>query len=549
MKDWVKDAVVYQIYPKSFQDSNGDGIGDLKGIINRLDYLEYLGINVIWLCPIYKSGGVDGGYDIANYKEIEEQFGTLDDFDELLDKAHKKKIKVIMDLVVNHTSDKHPYFIESRSNKTNSKKDWYIWRDAKDDGSAPSEIESVFSGSAWEFDENRQQYYLHLFAKGQPDLNWKNDEVRKDIYSMISWWMDKNIDGFRMDVISVISKDEKLLENGGSFENFANGPQMNTYLKELNKKVLSKYNVMTVGEAPGISIEEAKNMVNEDENELDMIFNFDHIGLEENEYGKWNTLRFKMKDFRAVLAKWQYGLEDKGWNSLFMGNHDQPRAVSRFGDDSTPLFWEKSAKMLATSIYLLKGTPYIFQGEEIGMTNVFLKSIDECKDIESINAYDDFVNKKKIYTANQMMQVIRAKGRDNARTPFQWNDKENAGFTDGTPWIKLNPNYKQINVEQQKKDNNSILQYYRKLINLRKTNEIFRDGKFSLLLENNDDIFAYSRILDNKKAIIVCNYSNKEISLPASLLEEIKSLKIELSNYDDNLDNTLKAYESRVYLF
>lgn len=544
MKNWVKDAVVYQIYPKSFQDSNGDGIGDLQGIIKRLDYFNYLGVNVIWLCPIYKSGGVDGGYDIADYKNIEEQFGTLEDFDELLEQSHKRNIRVIMDLVVNHTSDKHEYFLNSRSSVNSDKHDWYIWRDPNEDGSEPCTIGSVFSGSAWQYDENCNQYYLHLFAKGQPDLNWDNSKVRDDVFSMMSWWMDKGIDGFRMDVISVISKTEEFLKNGGTFFDSANGPNMNKYLKEMNERVLSKYDVMTVGEAPCISIEEAKNMVNDDENELDMIFNFDHVSLEDNEFGKWNTNRYSMPDLRKVLVDWQKGLEEKGWNSLFWGNHDQPRMASRFGDTSTSTTWEKSAKMLATSLYCLKGTPYIYQGDEIGMTNVPLTSIDECEDVEAINAFNEIVKEKHLYTEEEMMDCIRAKGRDNARTPVQWSEEKNAGFSINSPWMKLNPNYKDINVEKQKTDKNSILQYYRKLIDLRKTQNILRDGKFELLFEESDQIFAYTRTMGNDKAVIVCNYSNQQINFD----ENFDDLEVVLSNYDDNEKGILKAYEARIYM-
>lgn len=547
MKNWVKDSVVYQIYPKSFQDSNGDGIGDLKGIINKLDYFTYLGINVLWLCPIYKSGGVDGGYDIADYKNIEQQFGTLDDFKELLDKAHKKNIRVIMDLVVNHTSDKHQYFLNSKSSVDSEKHDWYIWRDGVDN-KEPSTIASVFSGSAWQYDEKCNQYYLHLFAKGQPDLNWNNPKVRDSVFSMMSWWMDKGIDGFRMDVISVISKPDYIYEDGGSFDDCANGPNLHKYLKEMNEKVLSKYDVMTVGEAPCISVEEANDLVNSDRKELDMIFNFDHVATEDNEYGKWNTNRYSMPKLREVLASWQKGLENGGWNSLFWGNHDQPRMASRFGDDSTKFFLEKSTKMLATCLYCLKGTPYIFQGDEIGMTNVPIESLDDCKDIESINAYRELVDEKNIYSGDYMLDCIRLKGRDNARTPVQWNSSENAGFSTAKPWMKVNPNYKDINVESQMKDENSILQYYKKLISLRKQLPVLIDGTFDLLEGNNDDLFIYKRTLADNSLIIICNYSKELCAIPSSLKNEVENGELVLSNYNDNDFESLKSYESRVYL-
>lgn len=547
MKNWVKNSVVYQIYPKSFYDSNGDGIGDLQGIIEKLDYFTYLGINVIWLCPIYKSGGVDGGYDIADYKAIENQFGTIEDFDELLAQAHKRDIRVIMDLVVNHTSDKHEFFIESRKSINNEKHDWYIWKDGKD-YKEPSSINSVFSGSAWEYDDDCKQYYLHLFAKGQPDLNWENEKVRDYVYTTIKWWMDKGIDGFRMDVITVLSKPDFIYTKGGSFEDCANNPKLHNYLKEMNKKVISKYDVMTVGEAPCTNIEEAKALVAQDRDELDMIFNFDHITTEDNEYGKWNKNRYSMPKIREILASWQKGLEEKGWNSLFWGNHDQPRLASRFGDDSTKFLLEKSSKMLATCLYCMKGTPYIFQGDEIGMTNVPISSLEECRDIESINAYNEFVNEKKIYDDSYMMDCIALKGRDNARTPIQWNSSLNAGFSKGKPWIKINPNYLDLNIENQIQDKQSILQYYRKLISLKKDLPVLIDGTFDLLDENNDDLFTYKRTLNNHEIIVMCNYNKESISIPSSLIKQINLGELILSNFETNLEDKLQSYESRVYL-
>lgn len=547
MKNWVKNSVVYQIYPKSFYDSNGDGIGDLQGIIEKLDYFTYLGINVIWLCPIYKSGGVDGGYDIADYKAIEYQFGSIEDFDELLAQAHKRNIRVIMDLVVNHTSDKHEFFIESRKSINNDKHDWYIWKDGKD-SKEPSSINSVFSGSAWEYDDDCKQYYLHLFAKGQPDLNWENEKVRDYVYSIIKWWMDKGIDGFRMDVITVLSKPDFIYTKGGSFEDCANNPKLHNYLKEMNKKVISKYDVMTVGEAPCTNIEEAKALVEQDRDELDMIFNFDHITTEDNEYGKWNKNRYSMPKIREILASWQKGLEENGWNSLFWGNHDQPRLASRFGDDTTKFYLEKSCKMLATCLYCMKGTPYIFQGDEIGMTNVPILSLEECRDIESINAYNEFVNEKQIYDEDYMMDCIALKGRDNARTPIQWNNSLNAGFSNGNPWIKVNPNYLDINIEDQMEDKQSILQYYRKLISLKKDLPVLIDGTFDLLKENNDDLFTYKRTLNNHKIIVMCNYNKEPIIIPSSLNKQIIHGELILSNFETNFEDKLQSYESRVYL-
>ena len=470
-RNWWKESVVYQIYPRSFCDSDGDGIGDLRGIAGKLDYLKELGINVIWLSPVYKSPNDDNGYDISDYQDIMDEFGTLQDFDDLLKSAHEHGIKIVMDLVVNHTSDEHPWFVESRSSKDNDKRDFYIWREGKD-GNPPNNWGSCFSGPAWEYDEKTDMYYLHCFSKKQPDLNWDNPKVRDEVFRMMRWWCDRGIDGFRMDVISMISKvpglpDGKVPDNSkyGGLENTTNGPHVHEYLQEMNKKVLSKYDLMTVGECAGVTIEEAKKYASLDGKELNMVFQFEHVGLDYDENGKWTTKRFDLRELKTNLSKWQTELEGKAWNSLFWDNHDQPRIVSRLGDES-PL----SAKSIATVLHFMKGTPYVYQGEELGMTNCRFGSIGNCRDIEEINAYQDLVGSGKM-TSQEMLAGIEAKGRDNARTPMQWDATDNAGFTVGKPWIMVNPNYKEINAESELKNEDSVFHYYKKLISLRRNSK------------------------------------------------------------------------------
>ena len=533
-KAWWKESVIYQIYPRSFCDSNGDGIGDLNGIRSKLDYLQKLGINVIWLSPIYKSPNDDNGYDISDYRDIMDDFGTMKDFDALLIEAHEHGIKIVMDLVVNHTSDEHKWFIESRSSKDNPKRDYYIWREPKD-GKEPNNWGSCFSGPAWEFDEKTSMYYLHCFSKKQPDLNWDNEKVRDEVFNMMTWWCDKGIDGFRMDVISMISKVPGLPDGNkddgalyGDLSNTTNGPRVHEYLKEMRKRVLSKYDLITVGECAGVTIEEAKKYANLDNSELNMVFQFEHTGLDYDERGKWTTKRFYLPDLKENLSKWQNELEGQAWNSLYWDNHDQPRIVSRLGDDS-PL----SAKCIATVLHLMKGTPYIYQGEELGMTNYPFKSIDECRDIEILNAYKELVGGGRM-TEEDLLAGIRAKGRDNARTPMQWDDSKEAGFTSGKPWIGINPNYKKINAKAELEDKNSVFYYYQKLIQLRrdsKWSDIIVYGTYNLLDKNDENIFAYTRQLEDRKLLVVCNVSANEAQLKLDFDVEDKTCLIR--NYDN----------------
>ncbi|MCM0647684.1 alpha-glucosidase [Clostridium swellfunianum] len=556
-KAWWKESVVYQIYPRSFKDSNGDGIGDLNGIIEKLDYLKELGIDVIWLSPVYKSPNDDNGYDISDYKDIMTEFGTMKDFNTLLQEAHKRGLKILMDLVVNHTSDEHQWFVESRKSADNKYRDYYIWKKGHRN-QQPNNWGSAFSGSAWQYDENTDMYYLHLFSPKQPDLNWENETVRYEVYDMMKWWIDKGVDGFRMDVINFISKDQAFPDGakgeGSLYGDFSahsvNGPRVHEILKEMNREVLSKYDIMTVGETPGVSPKQAMEYVGEDRNELQMLFQFEHVSIGDGPEGKWSNLPVNIVELKRILSKWQKGLEDGGWNSLYWNNHDQPRVVSRFGDDKE--YWKESAKMLATCLHMLQGTPYIYQGEEIGMTNVAFEALEDYRDIETINAYEELV-KIKGKNHDEIMKAIYARGRDNARTPIQWDDSENAGFTVGTPWIKVNPNYKNINVKSQVDDEDSIFNYYKKLIRLRKENEIIVYGTYDLIFEESCEIFAYTRTLGDKKLLVICSFSKAliEFKLPENI--KFSSKKFIIGNYKDvEVDNikafTLKPYEARVYL-
>lgn len=548
-KAWWKEAVVYQIYPRSFCDSNGDGIGDLNGITSKLDYLKELGIDVIWLSPVYKSPNDDNGYDISDYEDIMTEFGTMDDFDKMLAAAHERGIKIVMDLVVNHTSDEHPWFVESRSSKDNEKRDYYIWKEGKD-GKEPTNWGSAFSGPAWKYDEKTDMYYLHLFSVKQPDLNWENPEVRKEVFDMMTRWCEKGIDGFRMDVISLISKpegypDAKVVGLYGDMGICANGPKVHDYLKEMNEKVLSKFDIMTVGETAGVTLEEAKKYANTDGSELNMVFQFEHMDLDGGEKFKWSTKPMPLVPLKENLSKWQKGLDGVAWNSLYFCNHDQPRIVSRLGDESDA-YRELSAKCIATCLHMMQGTPYIYQGEELGMTNTVFNSVDDFRDLESVNAYRELVE-SGLYTDGDMFPKIAHKSRDNARTPMQWDASENAGFTTGTPWIAVNPNYKKINVADQLKREDSVFHYYQKLIRLRKENEIIVYGNYELLLPEDENIFAYTRTLDNQKLLVVCNFSKSEQRFDFSGYENAKVL---ISNYnrDAGEDGILKPYEATVLL-
>ena len=548
-KAWWKEAVVYQIYPRSFCDSNGDGIGDLNGITSKLDYLKELGIDVIWLSPVYKSPNDDNGYDISDYEDIMTEFGTMDDFDKMLAAAHERGIKIVMDLVVNHTSDEHPWFVESRSSKDNEKRDYYIWKEGKD-GKEPTNWGSAFSGPAWKYDEKTDMYYLHLFSVKQPDLNWENPKVRKEVFDMMTRWCEKGIDGFRMDVISLISKpegypDAKVVGLYGDMGICANGPKVHDYLKEMNEKVLSKFDIMTVGETAGVTLEEAKKYANTDGSELNMVFQFEHMDLDGGEKFKWSTQPMPLVPLKENLSKWQKGLDGVAWNSLYFCNHDQPRIVSRLGDESDA-YRELSAKCIATCLHMMQGTPYVYQGEELGMTNTVFNSVDDFRDLESINAYRELVE-SGLYTDEDMFPKIAHKSRDNARTPMQWDASENAGFTTGKPWIAVNPNYKKINVADQLKREDSVFHYYQKLIRLRKENEIIVYGNYELLLPEDENIFAYVRTLDNQKLLVVCNFSKSEQKFDFSGYENAKVL---ISNYnrDAGKDGILKPYEAIVLL-
>ena len=556
-KKWWKESVVYQIYPRSFKDSNGDGIGDLNGITEKMDYLRELGINVIWLSPVYQSPNTDNGYDISDYQAIMEEFGTMEDFDRMLQSAHDHGIRLVMDLVVNHTSDEHPWFVESRKSKDNPYRDYYIWREGRD-GKEPNNWGSCFSGSAWKYDAATDMYYLHLFAEKQPDLNWDNPKVRQEVFHMMDWWCKKGIDGFRMDVISMISKDPALPDgpvNGSGYGDYGpyavNGPHVHEYLQEMNREVLSKYDLMTVGECSGVTIEEAKKYANQDGRELNMVFQFEHMDLDGGETFKWNDRKINLKELKQVLSKWQTELAGKAWNSLFWDNHDQPRIVSRLGDDSTREYREASAKMLALCLHMMQGTPYVYQGEELGMTNVPFETLEDFRDIESINAYHELTESGQV-SPEDMMRFLRYKSRDNARTPMQWDDSENAGFTEGTPWIMVNPNYKEINAKEQLARPDSVFHFYQKLIRLRKEREIIPYGEYELLLPEDPDLYVYTRALGEHKLLVICNFRKEEkaFTLPEGFDPGMGEILI--GNYPDRElgeTMTLKAYEALAILW
>ena len=551
-KRWWKESVVYQIYPRSFCDSNGDGIGDLNGITGKLDYLKELGIDVIWLSPVYKSPNDDNGYDISDYQAIMDEFGTMEDFDRMLATAHEKGIKIMMDLVVNHTSDEHKWFIESRKSTDNPYRDYYIWRPAKEDGSLPNNWGSCFSGPAWEYDKTTDMYFLHLFSKKQPDLNWDNPAVRQDVFDMMNWWLKKGVDGFRMDVISLISKEPGLPDkepgiNGyATFNVSANGPHVHEYLQEMRQKALNNADTITVGECSGVTLEEAKKYARSDEKELNMVFQFEHMDVDSDEKaGKWTTRKMDLRNLKKILTRWQKGLQDIAWNSLYWENHDQPRSVSRFGNDSDE-YREISAKMLATCIHMMQGTPYIYQGEELGMTNCPFNTLDNFRDLESINAFHELTEQGKM-TEEDMMAAIGYKGRDNARTPMQWDDSAYAGFSTANPWIMVNPNYTKINAKDQVNREDSVFKYYQKLIKLRHESELIVYGTYDLILDDDKDIYAYIRTLGDEKLIVYCNFSEntREVELP----EEFTNGKVLISNYIDAKVNhkiTLRPYEAIV---
>jgi len=537
-KKWWHSSVIYQIYPRSFQDSNRDGIGDIQGIIQRLSHLAELGIDAIWLSPVYRSPNDDNGYDISDYQAVSPDFGTMEDMDMLIQKAKKLGIRILMDLVVNHTSDEHSWFIESRKNKDNEYRDYYIWRDGKNNG-VPNELTSIFSGSAWELDEQTNQYYLHLYSQKQPDLNWENPKVRNEIWQMMNFWLDKGIGGFRMDVIDLIGKVPDELITG-------NGPMLHTYLQEMHQKTFGNRDVLTVGETWGVTTDDAKLFSSPERDELSMVFQFEHIGLDEQPgKPKWDTKPLNFIALKQVFTKWQLALDGDGWNSLFWNNHDIPRIVSNWGDDSRQ-YRKVSAKMFATFLHFLKGTPYIYQGEEIGLTNTPIASIEEVNDIESINMYNERIQQG--YGKKEIIQAINKKGRDNARRPIPWDGSLNGGFTTGTPWLALNPNYKELNVKNDQEDDESVFNYYKTLIRLRKEHELIVWGEYKELLPNDSQLFVYERSYKGETWLVIINF----YQAPTFYKDEDRKVDtIIISNYEDSSDKiddlTLRAFESIVY--
>ena len=549
-KIWWKEAVAYQIYPRSFMDYNNDGIGDLKGIISKLDYIKDLGIDVIWICPMYKSPNDDNGYDISDYQDIMSDFGNMDDFNELLNEVHKRGMKLIIDLVINHTSDEHQWFIESKSSKDNPKRDWYIWRKGKGD-LEPNNWESIFKGSAWEYDENTEEYFLHLFSKKQPDLNWENEDVRKELYKMINWWLDKGIDGFRVDAISHVKKENDLNDMPNpnneryvsSFEKHMNVEGIHEFLDELNKNTFSKYDIMTVAEANGVSAEHAEEWVGDEKGKFNMVFQFEHLDLWNNE----DDQAFNVKECKDILTRWQYGLHNKGWNALFIENHDIPRATSTWGDDKN--YWKESSMALGLMYFMQQGTPFIYQGQEIGMTNVKYENIDDYNDIKSVGIYNDMIAKG--IDKDKALRHLWAISRDNARTPMQWDASSNSGFSKSNPWIKINPNYRDINVENQLNDKDSILNFYKKMIKIRKENEALIYGEYKLILEDDENIYSYIREFENEKFIIITNLTDKKVEFNYDK-EVLKYENLIISNYnikahEDINKILLNPYEARLY--
>lgn len=555
-KWWWQNSVVYQVYPRSFQDSNHDGIGDLKGIISRLDYIKKLGADIIWLNPIYRSPNVDNGYDISDYRAIDPTFGSLTDFKELLTKAHELGLKIMMDLVVNHSSDENEWFKQSRQGKENPYRDYYIWRDPVD-GHEPTNWGSYFSGSAWQYDETSGQYYLHLFAVKQPDLNWENEAVRHSVYDIMNWWADLGVDGFRMDVINLISKPPVYkdvptapgMQYGDVEPVVANGHRMHEFLQEMHQAVMAKHDLVTVGETPGATTDDAKKYANLEQTELNMVFEFEHVGLDDNDNPalvKWSDKKVSLPELRDNLVKWQTQLNGKAWNSLYWNNHDQPRVVSRFGNDD-PKYRVVSAKMLATMLHCLQGTPYIYAGEELGMTNTTFNSLSDYRDLESINAYHQLVDEEHLVDGKTMSRYLAIHSRDNARTPMQWDDSKNAGFSDAEPWIAVNPNYSEINAKAALADPSSVFYHYQKLIQMRHDLPVMTEGKFALVNGNelDEQVFAYTRDDGETTLLVVANFTKETIKREYAAGQG----KLLLSNYENVMGETLRPYEAKVYEF
>lgn len=548
-KQWWKEAVIYQIYPRSFNDTSGDGIGDISGIIDKLDYIKSLGVDVVWLCPIYESPNDDNGYDISDYYNIMTEFGTMADFDRMLAEMKKRDLKLLMDLVANHTSDEHPWFVESRSSKDNPKRDYYIWRQGKN-GDPPNNWQSYFSGNAWTHDPTTDEYYLHLFTKKQPDLNWDNKKVRQEIYDIMRFWLDKGINGFRMDVISVISKRNY---NDTPYKDFwetvnkvyANGPRVHEFLKEMYENVLSHYNVMSVGEGSGIDIENAIKYVGEERKELNMVFHFDIMTMDHGPEGKFDYRKYDFVQFKKIYRKWDERLKNNGWNSIFLGNHDFPRMISRFGNDEE--YWVESAKALAMLLMTMRGTPYIYQGDEIGMTNVAFPSITDYRDVETLNAYR--VIEKENSNIEKMLKAIHVQGRDNARTPVHWNNEPMAGFTSGEPWINVNPNYKKINVAKQEKDPDSILNFYREMVAFRKHHPTLVYGDFEMIQEENNRVFAYLREDEENQYLVIINFSEEENTFELDDQLDRSKAVLAVSNYPEPKPSFFDLYPWQANLY
>ncbi|WP_342542085.1 alpha-glucosidase [Paenisporosarcina sp. FSL H8-0542] len=541
-RNWWKEAIVYQVYPRSFMDSNGDGIGDLQGIISKLDYLKDLGIDVIWICPMYKSPNDDNGYDISDYQDIMDEFGTMADFTQLLSEVHARGMKLIIDLVINHTSDEHQWFIESKSSKDNPKRDWYVWRDGKD-GKEPNNWESIFNGSTWELDEESGQYYLHIFSTKQPDLNWENGDVRTALYDMINWWLDQGIDGFRVDAISHIKKDQTFsdMENVTdqpyihAWEKYMNVEGIQPFLEELKQETFSKYDIMTVGEANGVSLDEIDQWVGEENGKFNMVFQFDHLGLWDAEGKK--TL--DIQGLKEVLTRWQKGLENNGWNALFIENHDKARIVSTWGNDKE--YWYESATSIAAMYFFMQGTPFIYQGQEIGMTNVQFASIEDYNDVAIKGMYASKISEGK--THEEIMDIIWSSSRDNSRTPMQWSSEQNAGFSTASPWIGINPNYVDINVENQLKDEQSIYHFYKKMIQLKKSHDVFTYGTYDLLLPDYEYVYAYSRTLGDEQVVVISNLGANTVSIEKMAESAFNFDNLLLANKDVQPHEEMNSFE------
>jgi oligo-1,6-glucosidase len=552
-KKWWKEAVVYQVYPRSFKDSNNDGIGDLRGVIEKIDYLDKLGVDAVWLNPVYKSPNDDNGYDISDYRDIMDEFGTMEDLEELMELLHQKNMKLIMDLVLNHSSDEHQWFKESQKSKDNPYRDYYIWKDGKN-GGPPNNWKSFFGGSAWKYDGQTDQYYLHLFSPKQPDLNWENSELRQKIYDIINWWLEKGIDGFRLDVINLISKNQSFpdgAEDGlAGHEYFANGPRVHEFIQEMAENTYNNYDSMTVGETPFVDKDEALKFVKEDRKEFSMVIPFEHPEFDRKE--GWSKIsNWDLKELKDLMNEWQYKLQqNNGWISLYFCNHDQPRIVSRYGDDAQ--YRKESAKMLGTMLHTLRGTPFVYQGEEIGMSNISFESLADFDDIETLDYVKEAQEKGEL-SEKEILEVANYRTRDNARTPMHWNDSEYAGFSEVEPWLKMNSNYSKINVEKDLAADDSVFKYYQKLISLRKKYPVFAYGKYSILLEEDKNIYAYQRLGEENNLLVLLNFSKEKVVYNLSSELELDQTKLILNNYEKEaefeIQGNLRPYEARVYLY